>query len=394
VLPGRPKSGGRGARGSTSVGPAECADDLSALRASSTIRRYERQCDASAIETQVIRCLAIHHYGPDPAYVGGMGSVIRVLAEHPVGCDTTVLHPTWRPNSRVASIPLALKAATELLFTAKSDIAHIHLAERGSFLREGALVVLARIRGQTTVATIHGSGFLPFAQRYPWLVAVVLRRTHLITCLDEAVLNYVGRLAPNAQVELVPNPVPMDDGSCGADETGEVVVFAGEIGLRKGADVLCQAWPLVTAVRPHARCIMVGPMKDFVVPHLDGLEVRPPVESAEVRDLIRLARVVALPSRAEGMPMILTEAMSAGRPFVSTPVGGIPDLAREGGVLVDVDDEVGLAERLIEFLADPQRAVAVGERGRSFCSTTRSVEVIGTRLRELYLSAAQGRHPK
>ena len=135
---------------------------------------------------------------------------------------------------------------------------------------------------------------------------------------------------------------------------------------------------------------MVGPVSDFAPPQIDGLEVRQPVNPAGMRELLRLARVVALPSRAEGMPMILTEAMSAGRPFVSTAVGGIPELAREGGALVPVDDEVSLAKCLIAFLADPQLALARGEQGREFCSSTRSVEVVGARLRELYLMASQG----
>ena len=123
----------------------------------------------------------------------------------------------------------------------------------------------------------------------------------------------------------------------------------------------------------------------------ERLEVRPPVDSIEMKEILRRARVVALPARAEGMPMVLTEAMSLGRPFVSTPVGGIPELAGEGGMLVPVDDEIGLADRLTDLLADPDLARTIGERGRRFCLQTRSVEVIDARLRKLYLAAAAGK---
>ena len=95
-----------------------------------------------------------------------------------------------------------------------------------------------------------------------------------------------------------------------------------------------------------------------------------------------------MPSRAEGMPMILTEAMSVGRPFVSTPVGGTPDLAKGGGgILVPVGDVGSLARRLIKLLGDPQYARQLGNQGREYCRTTRSVDVIGRRLRELYVDA-------
>jgi glycosyltransferase involved in cell wall biosynthesis len=334
--------------------------------------------------------LSVHHFGPDPAYVGGMGSVVRVLTDHRVGADVVVSHPTWRPKSRFASVPLALVAAFQIFRMRQSEIAHVHLAEKGSFIREGGLAILARLCGQITVVTIHGSNFLPFARRRRWLVARVLRRAHLITCLDQDVLAFIRDCAPNVHAELLPNPVPIDKAAFGADTTDEIVLFAGEIGLRKGADVLSEAWRLVAESRPNARCIMVGPVKDYAIAQADRLEVRPPVQAAAMRDLLRSARVVALPSRAEGMPMVLTEAMSSGRPFVSTPVGGIPSLAQAGGVLVPVEDHVGLARALIEFLAEPEAARRQGEQGQEYCSQTRSVEVVGERLRGLYLNASSG----
>ncbi len=331
--------------------------------------------------------LTVHHFGPDPAYVGGMGSVIRVLTEHRVGSDVAVLHPTWRPDAKLGSLSLALTAARDVVQMRKGEIAHVHLAQKGSVIREGSILLLARARGLVTVATIHGSSFLPFARRHPRLVARILRRAHAVTCLDKEVLDFVHQVTPGTLVELVPNPVAMDTESPCVRETHETVVFAGEIGLRKGADVLCRAWREVAGTRPDARCIMVGPVKDYAVPAAERLEVRAPVDAAAMRDLLRSARVVALPSRAEGMPMVLTEAMGAARPFVSTPVGGIPELANGGGVLVPVGDDAGLAKWLIAFLADPQLAHSFGEQGRQFCSATRSVEVVGAQLRELYGTA-------
>ena len=353
------------------------------------MRRHEYQRSIPTGKTLVSEHLTVHHYGPDPAYVGGMGSVIRVLTERQVGGEVVIAHPTWRSDSRFASIPLALKAALGLPRLRRSDIVHVHLAEKGAMLREGALVILSRLLGKTTVITIHGADFLPFVRTYPRVTSGVLRRAHAITCLDRDVLRLVRQIAPRARVELIPNPISMDYGSRSADETEEIVLFAGEIGLRKGADVLHRAWQRVADARPQARCIMVGPVNDFVVPNTERLDVGPPVDAQAMKELLRSARVVALPSRSEGMPMILTEAMSAGRPFVSTPVGGIPELAQQGGVLVAVEDDDGLAKNLIDFLANPHLAREWGEQGRQFCAATRSVEVVGAQLRELYRAASK-----
>lgn len=329
----------------------------------------------------------VHHFGPDPATVGGMATVIRVLTEHRVGGDVVDSYPTWSPQSPLVTAQLFATSTRALLGMPAGEVAHLHLSERGSFLREGALLLLARMRGLVTVATIHGASFLPFARRHPRLISTVLRRADLVTCLDDGTLDVLRLSAPRVRSEIVPNPVFVDEGFLPADGTDELVVFAGEIGLRKGADVMQRAWQLVAHRRPRARCLMVGPVTDFTLPQAERLELLPPVDPIEMKALLRQARVIALPSRAEGMPMVLAEAMSLGRPFVSTPVGGIPELAG-GGRLVPVDDELALANRLTELLADPRLARRIGERGRQFCMETRSVEVIDARLRQLYASAA------
>jgi glycosyltransferase involved in cell wall biosynthesis len=333
--------------------------------------------------------LSVHHFGPDPISVGGIATVIRILAEHNIGGDHVHAFPTWRPEAPIDSARLTAASAVAIRRLPAGLVAHIHLSERGSFVREGAMLALARRRRLVTVATLHGASFLPFACRHPRLVAAVLARAHLLICLHEGDRECARALAPSVRCEIVPNPVVVDESAPPADQTEELVLFAGEIGLRKGADVLHRAWPLVAERRPAARCLMVGPITDFRPPATERLQVLPPVAPAEMPRLMRRARVVALPARAEGMPMTLTEAMSLGRPFVSTPVGGIPELGQAGGMLVGVDDEIELADRLTDLLADRVLARTLGERGRRFCIQTRSVEILDARLRELYRAAGE-----
>ena len=108
-----------------------------------------------------------------------------------------------------------------------------------------------------------------------------------------------------------------------------------------------------------------------------------------MNELLRDARVIALPSRAEGMPIVLAEAMSVGRPVVSTPVGGIHELAADGGMFAEVGDAAGLADRLMALLSDSALARRIGERGRRFCLQTRSVEALDARWLALYARASE-----
>jgi glycosyltransferase involved in cell wall biosynthesis len=86
------------------------------------------------------------------------------------------------------------------------------------------------------------------------------------------------------------------------------------------------------------------------------------------------------------MPMILTEALASGRPFVATPVGGTAELAPCEGMLVPVADPTALADALERFLHNAELAQSVGARCQQFCRDTRGPEVIGAQLRQFYES--------
>jgi glycosyltransferase involved in cell wall biosynthesis len=338
--------------------------------------------------------IEVHHFGPDIRRVGGIERVVEILVDHDVGADRTVFHPT-RARGSAKDFLLSILSVTFGTLRLPSDaIAHVHLSQGGSFIREGSVLVLANMRGHASVATIHGSRFVEFARARPRLVRFILKRASVVTCLSDEALATIHRLAPGARVTLVPNPVPTDRNSQPAGDTDEIVLFAGEISERKGVDVLCQAWPMISARRPAATCLLVGPRTELGVPPLEGMTVAPPVSGGEMGALLHKARVVVLPSRNEGMPMILTEALSAGRPFVSTPVGGIPQLANGTQPLVPVGDAPALAERITQLLEDPALATRIGESGRAFHADTRSTEVVGRTLRAIYTSALQRCSPR
>jgi glycosyltransferase involved in cell wall biosynthesis len=279
-----------------------------------------------------------------------------------------------------------LRAIVGVLGFAPDDVAHVHVSEGGSFVREGAVIAAASLGRGTVVVAVHGARFAESARGRRRLVAWLLRRADAIVVLGEADGAFVAALAPGVPVELVLNPTPIDADAPPAAQTAELVLFGGEVGPRKGADVLERAWPLVVARRPQARCVVVGPRTGEHVPQGERMEVRGAVGREAMRRLLHACRVVALPSRQEALPMMLTEAMAAGRPFVATPVGAIPSI-RAGGTLVPVGDAQALADALVALLADPAAADALGRRGQQFCAETQNVRVIDERIRAVYARA-------
>ncbi len=310
---------------------------------------------------------AVAHVGPDPSVPGGIASVMTVLCDHSVGgpCEVVV---SWRPGGRAAWLRAFRGAIWRVVRLPRATIVHAHMAKDGSPIRKGVLLAFARVTGHRTVVTVHGSRFAETAARRPRLIAAALRQADLALVLSPEIQGVVRELAPRVPVELFSNPVEIDEAPRAPSTRAPIVVFAGEVGERKGVDVLAEAWPLVRARVPAARLLIAGPPTALSVDAGAGAELLGSRSRSEVRALLREARVAALPSRAEALPMMLLEAMGCGTPIVATDVGDVRRLTDLGaGVLVPVGDARALADALVALLTDDSAADEYGAAGHTGC---------------------------
>jgi len=114
------------------------------------------------------------------------------------------------------------------------------------------------------------------------------------------------------------------------------------------------------------------------------------ISSAQVRDEILAARALVQPSFAEGLPVVLMEAMALRRSVLTTYVGGIPELVRHGkeGWLFPAGDVEALAGILEEFLAAPIEILKnMGDAGRQRVLERHSVDKEAEKLAKLFNSA-------
>jgi glycosyltransferase involved in cell wall biosynthesis len=149
------------------------------------------------------------------------------------------------------------------------------------------------------------------------------------------------------------------------DAKQKIILFVGNISYRKGIDVLAQAWHTIAKQDADAHLILVGDYRVSVndekqkevnefCDKIDRLIDSSPAPERvtftgkvqNVEDYFRAADVFVFPSRREGMPNVIPEAMACGLPCIVTPFEGLPDIF---GI---PDRDYRLAERNPEAIAD------------------------------------------
>jgi glycosyltransferase involved in cell wall biosynthesis len=198
----------------------------------------------------------------------------------------------------------------------------------------------------------------------PRIARPLLRRARVVIAVSEQ-LAEAACSAGARDVRFIPNGVEIPD-QVGAEADPPEVLYVGRLSEEKGIRELAEATRGLNLVVAGD-----GPLRSLLP---DALGFIPHVEAQR---LLARATVVVLPSRREGLPMALLEALAQGRAVVATPVGGIPSLVEDGvtGLLVPHGDPRALRAAVERLLADADFRRRLGEAGRArvaeLCSWTR-----------------------
>jgi len=173
------------------------------------------------------------------------------------------------------------------------------------------------------------------------------------------------------------------------------VVCVSRMVRRKGQDTLIRAWPQVRAAVGDAVLLLVG--DGPYAGHLRRLARRVgvsdvvlftgPVPWTELPGYYDAGDVFAMPCRTrragldvEGLGLVYLEASATGLPVIGGDSGGAPDAILDGESGYVVRDAAGAAARVVELLADPGRARAMGEKGLAWVAREWRWELAAARL--------------
>jgi glycosyltransferase involved in cell wall biosynthesis len=153
---------------------------------------------------------------------------------------------------------------------------------------------------------------------------------------------------------------------------GVTVLFVGNVGLRKGAHLLLDAW---SRSGIKGRLVLAGRMESLIARRCAGQLARPDVilrdYDPDPAPVYRSADIFAFPTLEEGSPLVSYEAMGNGLPVVTSPMGAGHIIRHEQeGIIVDPYDQEGLVRALQDLAEDVQKrqrmAAAARRRGAEY----------------------------
>jgi glycosyltransferase involved in cell wall biosynthesis len=174
------------------------------------------------------------------------------------------------------------------------------------------------------------------------------------------------------------------------DET-PVVFWAGRLDRVKGLPVLIRAFSGLTRKTPaHLLLAGDGPLRTSLERLVDKLGIASMIRllgsRSDVPSLLKMADLFVFPSRTEGLPNALLEAMAAARPIVATDVAGNRDLIAHGrtGYLVPYGDTHALEEAMRELLTNRTLANRLGNQAFEEADRNWRIELTFDRYESLY----------
>jgi glycosyltransferase involved in cell wall biosynthesis len=251
------------------------------------------------------------------------------------------------------------------------DHLHNHLGDSSCTVA----MLASEIGGFPFSFTLHGPGI--FFEPHTWRIDEKIRRSAFCVCISHFCRSQAAIFAPESteKLHIIHCGVePQRLSPVNHTGRGSRLLFVGRIATVKGIEVLYNALVSLRDEHPDIQLTVVGDGPERS--RLEGEATRRGLDQVvsfvgsksqgEVAALLGEHDVFVLPSFAEGVPVVLMEAMGAGLAVVATHVGGMTELIDDevNGFLVRPFDVTGLSTRIGQLITDPSLRQALGQAGR------------------------------
>jgi glycosyltransferase involved in cell wall biosynthesis len=326
--------------------------------------------------------------------------------------DTVVVRRLGVPGTgALSTIFFIVSLLFHLLFAArKVQVFHSHGA-----VKIGALCALAaRITRKKNVAKIASAGRIPqlAGSKTGRLVIQLFLQSDGIICMTDEIERELQEISSSPdKLFRVCNAVDCERFTArsevcrqeflrqhGIKDTSILVVFCSRLVYGKGLDILLTSWPEVLKSHPLTCLIVIGSgndQQDSIETAMKQKVVAEAIESVfflggteEPEKYLGIADIFVFPSRREGFPNALMEALATGLPTIASRIGGVVPLIEEGknGLLFESEDSRDLAEKINWLVDNVQLRTILGKQAREAMRSKYSFEEIAGQYAAYYHS--------
>jgi glycosyltransferase involved in cell wall biosynthesis len=275
------------------------------------------------------------------------------------------------------------------------DIGHVH----AHLANTPATVALYLARGLGATFSFTGHANDLFVHREA--LALKLREAAFVSSISRWHQGFYEEIAPGGTRPVIRCSVTVPP----LAEGGQDIVSVGRLVAKKGFDLLIRAFARLDRPQMRLRIAGDGPERQALVALAEAEGVADRVDflgaqpHAAALALIRSGAIFALPCRTsstgdrDGIPVVLMEAMAAGKPVIAGRLDTIAELVEDGrsGLLVPPDDVDALAAALARLVDDAPGRAAMGLAGRAHVQEEFSDEINWDRLEAAIDAAARGK---
>ena len=273
------------------------------------------------------------------------------------------------------------------------DIVHIHFSLPPSAYRKYTFFKLAKMMGKKTVIHLHCGSQIDdiwgtvYQQMFEQCDCGIVLSEGLKKKIEE-------HIETTAKIRVVYNPCPIITNTENYEKKNHVL-FSGTLYEGKGYKDLIRAFSKVADAHKDWKVVLAGNGEVKQARELsDQLGVSEQVQllgwvGGEAKHRIfSEAKVLCLPSYAEGFPMAVLDAWAYGLPVITTPVGGIPDVAVDGEnmLLFNPGNIDTLAERLDLIMSDESLRDKLSVSSAKMASEKFNLDTITAQVAEIYES--------
>jgi glycosyltransferase involved in cell wall biosynthesis len=218
---------------------------------------------------------------------------------------------------------------------------------------------------------------------------------HLITNSSLAWERAKARGIPSQRIDLVPNVVNPDWLTNGVGTNGHQsisILFSGRLSDAKRPDRFLRMVSKLAGSDKRIKAVIAGdgPLKSGVQALANTLKIEMNQleflgEQSDMRSVYENVDMLVLTSDYEGTPNVVLEAMAFGLPVIATRVGGVPEIVgTDRGLMVDPEDEDGLAASTLRLVNDAALRKKFGKLGREYVTSFHSIDALQGRLMGIY----------